>query len=129
MSVGLERYLLVALGGAVGSCARYALGGWVSARTGGTFPWGTLIVNVTGCFVIGVFLTAAVDRLVLDPRWRLLVAVGFCGGYTTFSTLAFETSKLLDARSVAFATLNVAGSFVAGIVAVRLGSAIAERMW
>lgn len=129
MAGELERYLLVAFGGAVGSCARFALGGWISGRTGGTFPWGTLIVNVTGCFVIGIFLTAAVDRLVLDPRWRLLVAVGFCGGYTTFSTLAYETSKLLDARSVAVAALNVAASFVAGILAVRVGSAIAERIW
>lgn len=129
MADGLERYALVAVGSAIGGCARYGLGGWVSARTGGAFPWGTLVVNVTGCFVLGLFLTAAVDRLVLDPRWRLLVAVGFCGGYTTFSALAYETSKLLDARSIALAALNVAASFVAGILAVRIGSALAERIW
>lgn len=129
MADGLERYAMVALGSAVGGCARYALGGWISSRTESAFPWGTLAVNVTGCFVIGLLLTAAFDRIAPDPRWRLLLAVGFCGGYTTFSTFAYETVKLLDARSIAFAALNVAASCAAGLVAVRLGRALAERIW
>jgi fluoride exporter len=127
MADGLERYLVVAVGSAAGGCARYALGSWIASRAGASFPWGTLVVNVTGCFVVGLFLTTAADRLALDPRWRLLVVTGFCSGYTTFSTLAYDTSKLLEARSAAFATANVVGSFAAGLVALRLGAALGGR--
>ena len=124
-----ERHLLVALGSALGGVARYAIGGLVDARVGTTFPWGTLVVNVTGCFVLGLFFTAAIDRLALDPRWRLLMGVGFCGGYTTFSTFGWETAGLLEGGSFAFAAANVAGSAVAGITAVYAGAALARWLW
>ena len=128
MPEGLDRYALVAVGSAAGGCARYAVAGLLPPRALSPFPWGTFVVNVTGCFVLGVFLTAAAERFGLDPRWRLLVAVGFCGGYTTFSALAHEASVMLDARSVALAALNVAGSFVAGVLALRLGATLAARV-
>lgn len=121
-----ERTLLIALGGAAGSVARYEVGSWIAARSGASFPWGTLGVNVTGSLVLGFFLTLALERVAVDPRWRLLVAVGFCGGYTTFSTLAWETAKLIDARSAAYAAANVGGSAVAGVVAVYAGAALAR---
>jgi len=124
-----ERYLLVALGSAIGGCTRYAISGFIASRYGTAFPWGTLVVNVTGSFVIGLFLTAAMDRLALDPRWRLLVAVGFCGGYTTFSTFTWETAGLLDAGNFAFATGNVGGSAIAGVAAIYAGAALARWLW
>ena len=96
----LERYLYVALGSALGGCGRYWIGGLISRRLGGSFPWGTFFVNVSGCFVIALFLTIAIERTALDPRWRLLIAVGFCGGYTTFSTFGWETVRLLDTGDV-----------------------------
>jgi CrcB protein len=129
MSDGFERYAIVALGSAVGGCARYALGGWISDRAGATFPWGTFVVNVTGCFVLGFFMTAALERLDIDPRWRLLVAVGVCGGYTTFSAFAYETSKLVAGRDYLFAGANVVSSAFAGLAAVWCGTALARWLW
>ncbi len=125
----IERYLLVAIGSAIGGCARYWVGGLVASRFGTAFPWGTLVVNATGSFVLGLFFTAAVDWAALDPRWRLLVAIGFCGGYTTFSTFAWETAGLLDGRSFAFAAGNVAGSAIAGVAAIYAGAALARWLW
>lgn len=119
-------YLYVAAGGAAGSCARYWLGNHIASRYGSSFPWGTFVINVTGSLVIGAFLALALERAALDPRWRLLVAVGFCGGYTTYSTFAWETARLLQMRSFAYAALNVAGSAVASVLAVLGGMALAR---
>ena len=124
-----ENYLLVALGSALGGCARYAVGGFVARTWGTVFPWGTMFVNLSGCFVIGLFLTLMLDRIILDPRWRLFVAVGICGGYTTFSTFAYETSKLLEARDYLLAAANMVGSALAGLAAVWSGTAIARWLW
>jgi fluoride exporter len=123
-----NRYLIVALGSAVGGCLRYGLGGFISSRWGTAFPWGTFVINVTGSFVIGAFLTFALQRIDIDPRWRLLVAVGFCGGYTTFSTFAWETAMLLQSRELSFALGNVLGSAVAGVLGI-LGGARFARWW
>lgn len=125
----VERYLLVALGSAIGGCARYGIGGLIASRWGTAFPWSTVVINVTGSFVIGLFLTAAMERAAVDPRWRLLVAVGFCGGYTTFSTFAWETVSLLDGRNFAFAAANVSGSAIAGVAAIYAGAALARWLW
>jgi CrcB protein len=76
--------LWVALGGGLGATARYVLGGWVVARLGSGFPFHTLLINVTGSLAIGVLLVLLTERLVVDPAWRLLLVVGFLGGYTTF---------------------------------------------
>ena len=124
----VETYLLVAAGSAVGGCARFAVGGVVARAWGSVFPWGTLVVNVTGCFVIGLFLTLALERLHLDERWRTLVAVGFCGGYTTFSSFAYEVTKLLEGRNYLLAAADVVGSTVAGLAALWCGAALA-RLW
>src|SRR5262245_29692566 len=93
---GLERgpsdpkYLIVMAGGAVGSLARYVAGTAIMSRYGGRFPLGTLVVNATGCFLIGVIMTL-MTREAPHPNWRLLLVVGFLGGYTTFATFAYET--------------------------------------
>src|SRR5260221_8966682 len=93
-------YLWVALGGALGSVARYWLSGVVAERVGETFPWGTIFVNVTGSFVIGFFggLTGPEGRLLVDPAVRIFFMVGICGGYTTFSSLSVQTLALARER-------------------------------
>jgi CrcB protein len=125
---GLQDLLVVALGSAVGGCARYGVAGLVAKRWGSAFPWGTFVVNVTGCFVIGLFASFAAQRLALDPRWRLFVAVGLCGGYTTFSAFALETSKLVEGRDWLTAAANVVASVLAGLAAVWCGAALAKAL-
>ena len=88
--------LLVALGGALGSVARYLVGGWISRRLGVSFPYGTLVINLTGSVIVGFFMIWATERVLIDPRWRLLVVVGFCGAFTTFSSYAFETMAYFE---------------------------------
>src|SRR5262245_11332533 len=107
---GFERYLLVGHGGAPRSDTRHALGSALASGRDTDFPWGTFAINITGSLVLGFFLSLAVDRLPIDPRLRLFMAVGFCGGYTTFSTFTCETAALLDAGRVAFAAANITGS-------------------
>lgn len=124
-----DTYALVALGGAAGSCLRFAVGRALNARGGSLLPWGTIAANVSGCFLVGLVVTAALSRPDADPRWRLLLAVGFCGGYTTLSTLAWETDELLLGRRFDLAALNAVGTLLAGLVAVRLGAALAARIW
>jgi fluoride exporter len=87
----LIRYLLVLFGGGVGALARYVAASAIMARFGGKFPLGTLVINVTGSFLIGFLMTMLTERFQLDPRWRLLLVVGFLGGYTTFSSFEWET--------------------------------------
>ena len=125
----LQQYALIALGGALGSCARYRLGSFIASRWGTAFPWGTFAVNVTGSIVIGAFLAVAGDRLHLDPRWRFFLAIGFCGGYTTFSTFTYETAMLIEARALGYAVANVALSSLAGVLGVFGGAALARRLW
>jgi len=129
MGDAFVRYALVAAGSAIGGCARYGIGLAVARRSASLFPWGTFLVNVTGCFVIGLFMAFAVERLTHDDRWRLFFAIGVCGGYTTFSTFAYETTKLVEGREYAFAAANVVGSALAGLAAVWIGGALAKWIW
>jgi fluoride exporter len=116
----VAKYLVVALGGAVGAVARYALGGWVQAKWGDSFPYGTLAINVSGSFVLGLFATLFLG-LAWSEHWRLLVAVGFLGAYTTFSTFSFESLQLLQAGRYRAAAFNLAGSVVLGLAAAFVG--------
>jgi fluoride exporter len=116
--------LLVAVGGAVGSVTRYLVGGWIAARVGGAFPYGTLIINVTASFIIGFFLAFAQERVGLSPYWRLFVAVGFVGGYSTFSTFEYEGIRLLQDREMLLGSVYLIGSVVAGGIAAIGGIAL-----
>jgi CrcB protein len=113
-------YVWVALGGAAGAAARFAVAQWTGARWGGTFPWGTLAVNLTGSLAIGLVLTLLLARGA-DPTYRLLLVTGFLGGYTTFSAFSFETLALLEARRWDAAALYVGGSVALGLLATALG--------
>lgn len=113
-------YLAVALGGALGSVARYLLAGWLGARAGGSFPWGTWVVNLGGTFLLGFFYTLALERSV-DPLVRTGVATGFLGAFTTFSTLNLEAWGLLTGGAWWPALLYLASSWLLGLVAFGAG--------
>ena len=120
-------YAWVGLGGCVGACARYALGNAVGRRFGIAFPYGTFVVNLTGAFLIGVILTLLTERYVADPRWRLLLVVGVLGGYTTFSSFAYEAFALADRGEWLRAAVYVVGSNVLGIAACVAGILLTRR--
>lgn len=123
----MDRYIMVMLGGAVGSLARYVLGTAIMTRLGPQFPWGTFAINVSGSFLIGLLMTLFTERLHVDPNWRLVLVVGFLGGYTTFSSFEWETFSLAGGGSRLLAIFNIAGSVVFGYVAVWLGAALAAK--
>ncbi len=111
--VSVEKYLWIGLGGFLGANARFLVGTWALEKWGPNFPAGTLLVNVTGSFLLGVTLAITAGRLGLDPRLRLLLAVGFMGAYTTFSTYAYETAQLL-----------LTGTWWPGIISVLANNAV-----
>lgn len=116
-------YLWVAIGGALGSVSRFWVSGIVAGRYGETFPWNTFVVNVAGSFIIGLFaaLTATEGRGFASPGVRQFVMVGFCGGYTTFSSFSLQTLNLLRDREWLYAGGNVLASVAACMIAVWLG--------
>lgn len=115
--------LLVALGGGAGSATRYLVGGWIANRFGAAFPYGTFVINVTGSFIIGFFLAFAEERASLGPYWRLFFAVGFVGGYTTFSTFEYESVRLLQDGETLLAAVYLIGSVITGGIAAFSGIA------
>jgi CrcB protein len=120
----MTKILLVGLGGFVGALSRYGLSGIVHRQVGGSFPYGTLVVNVLGCLAVGGFLHLVEDRSMLGPGARVFLSIGLLGGFTTFSSFGYETVELLRAREAGLAVLNVAGNLVLGLSAVWLGRAI-----
>ena len=118
-------YLWVAVGGAFGSVGRFWIGGLVAARFGETFPFGTLIINVTGSFLIGIFAAMTSPEGGMDPRSRIvasrLLMTGVCGGYTTFSSFSLQTLQLVQDRQWLYAGGNILFSVVLCMIAVWLG--------
>jgi CrcB protein len=114
------------LAGGAGALCRYALGGWVQSLTGVTFPWGTFVVNIAGALIFGFVAELAGERGLIPPEARIVVLAGFAGAFTTFSTLAFETTGLLQDREWLLAAGNYLGQGVAGIAAILAGVALAR---
>jgi len=111
----------VAFGGAVGALSRFGLDALIERRTQSLFPWSTLVINVSGCLAVGFIIAALVDGH-RAPQWlRMGLVIGFCGGYTTFSTFAQETLDLVEARDIATAVASVAANVLVGVVAVFVG--------
>jgi len=119
-------YAWVIAGAVIGAPLRYFVGSRVQGWLGGEFPWGTLAVNLTGCFLIGLLLGLAEQRDLLNREARLLLVTGFLGSYTTFSAFGWETYGLLRADDVGRAVANAAASVVAGVLAAWAGAALAR---
>jgi len=122
------RTLLVGVGGLFGSVARYWVAGVVQRLDGSTFPVGTLSVNVLGSFILGLLMALSLDRGLINADTRLLLATGFCGGFTTMSTFSYETVALLRDGSAAAAAGNVGITLVACLAAVALGDLAARLL-
>jgi len=126
----LARYAVVALGSALGGLARYGCGMLAVALWGPEFPWGTILINLIGSFIIGGFatLTAPEGRIYVGALGRLFVMAGFCGGYTTFSAFSLETLELLQRARPLAAAANVGASLAFCLFAVWLGHVLARRV-
>lgn len=113
--------VLIALGGALGAVSRFLLGNAVSQAVGSALPYGTFVVNVIGCFAMGLLMTIIVDRELLPASWRLLLCVGLLGGFTTFSSFAYEGLMLLNEGRLLAVLAYVGGSVGLGLVAAAAG--------
>ncbi len=118
----MTKYLWVALGGALGSLSRYVVGVWVYKRFGTVFPYGTFVINISGCFLIGLVITFLDVRTGMAAAWRYAIPIGFIGAYTTFSTFEYETLRAAQGGQPGVAFLNIALSVVVGYLAVWLGA-------
>jgi CrcB protein len=126
----LQLYLAVAAGGALGTVGRFFLSGVIANAFGATFPWGTLIINITGSFVIGFFgtLTGPDGRLLVSGVTRQFVMVGICGGYTTFSSFSLQTLNLMNDGEWLYAGWNVLGSVALCLLFVWIGAMMATTL-
>jgi CrcB protein len=119
-------FVIVALGAIFGANLRYVLSRLIAKVIGPVFPYGTLVINVTGSFVVGWFMIWTTERVLIDPRWRLLIVIGFCGGFTTFSSYAFETMAYLEQGQWALMTTNMVANNVLSLLAALAGMALAR---
>jgi len=120
------KYIHLIIGGAIGTIARYALSGAAYRVFGSGFPYGTFFVNLIGCFILGFLVSFSERKLFLDVNIRLLLMVGFCGAFTTFSTVVLETANLIKDGEVARAFLNVLVNVVIGFIVLRIGILFGE---
>lgn len=119
-------FVVVSIGAIVGANLRYILSRYAAKVLGPVFPYGTLIINVVGSFVVGWFMIWTTERVLLDPRWRLLVVVGFCGGFTTFSSYAFETMAYFEQGQWWLMATNFLSNNLLCLCAALVGMALAR---
>lgn len=124
----LRDVALISLGAVIGANLRFAVNRVALKYLSASVPYGTLIVNVTGSFVLGFFLAWTTERVLASPHWRSLVAVGFCGAYTTYSSYGFETVALLEQGHYGLATANFLANNVLSLLAVVAGMALARAL-
>lgn len=120
--------LSLLVGGAFGTLSRFMLSAVVNRSAGTGFPYGTMSVNLLGCFILGVLVTVSESRYFLTPNLKLLLIVGFCGAFTTFSTFIIETANLMKDGETTKAFLNVMLSVVVGFIVLRLGVLVGENI-
>lgn len=124
----MQKYFFIALGGSLGSIARYWVGSTVASRMGTRFPYGTFVINLTACIIIGFAMVFLSRRTELNPAWRFLVPIGFVGAYSTFSTFEWETYSSLQTGDFLIAGLYIGLSCALGLVGVWLGVMIARAI-
>ena len=121
------RIVLLIVFGAAGTLARYGLQGLVHDRAGGAFPWGTLAVNLSGCFFLGLIAQYTLNHMLVPPEWRMAITIGFFGAFTTFSTFGWESVKMLEDGEWLRAFFYVSASVLAGLLLTLAGIRIANR--
>lgn len=121
-------YAFIALGGALGALGRYFLSTWVYSKSDVIFPWGTFVVNILGCFILGMVYVWGTEKLVMSSNMRAFLAIGLLGAFTTFSTFSLETINIIKDGEIKIALLNTVGSVIVGLLAVWLGTVIAELL-
>jgi CrcB protein len=121
------RLALIAIFGAVGTLLRYGIQVFVQVGTASTFPWGTMMINLTGCFLLGLIGQMTLNRMMISADWRVAITVGFFGGYTTFSSFGWETAKMFEEGRWLPATGYVAASVVIGLLLSVAGIRLANR--
>ena len=124
----IKDILVISLGAIFGANARWAISRYLAKAVGPVFPYGTLVINVSGSFIVGFFMIWARERALLDPRWRLLIVVGFCGAFTTFSSFAFETMAYFEQGQWALLATNFVSNNLLCIFAVLGGMALARAL-
>lgn len=122
----MANVILIGLGGFAGAICRYLVAVGIGERWGRSFPLGTLAINLSGSFLIGLLMTLLMERFVASPLWRSLLVIGFLGAYTTFSTFEYETGNLLKDGELLYAALNVILSVFMGFAALKAGEIIAK---
>jgi CrcB protein len=124
----MQKILVIALGGALGTLSRYGLGAWISSKWNQGFPLHTFLINVSGAFLLGFLNILFIERLTISPLWRLGIGVGFLGAFTTFSTFGFEVISLLEGGSFFTAGLYTFLSILVGFTGVALGVGLARLL-
>ena len=119
---------IIGIGGFLGAITRYGVAIWIGQRWGRSFPLGTFAVNITGSLLIGFIMPLLTERFMANPQWRLFLAVGFLGAYTTFSTFEYETGALVKDGEWLIAAMNVIFSVIAGFIALKLGEVFAKSI-
>lgn len=122
------KIIAIAVAGMCGALARYFLSGWISSISGSNFPYGTLVVNIIGSFLISFITILLVEKLAVDPIWRVSITIGFLGSFTTFATFEYETLRLLQNGLTWLALGNILGSVTLGLGAVSLGFLVAKTL-
>lgn len=126
MKDSIVNFVLVSAGAIVGANLRYILSRYAAKVLGPVFPYGTLIINMLGSFIVGWFMIWTTERVLVDPRWRLLIVVGFCGGFTTFSSFAFETMAYFEQGQWLLMSTNLLSNNVLCLAAALAGMALAR---
>jgi CrcB protein len=124
----VRNILLISLGAIAGANLRYFVAQAVARLIPSNFPYGTLVINISASFILGLFLVWTTERVIADPRWRLLIAVGFCGGYSTYSSFAYETFALIEQGRWALFVSNIISMNVLCLIGVALGAAVARSI-
>ncbi len=124
----MTKYLLISLGAILGANARYLVQTWFADHGWAAFPLGTLVINVSGSFILAFFVTLTTERVLADPNLRFLVAVGFCGAYTTFSSLTYETWTVFNTGGWWPAAVNLVGTMALGVLATLAGVLLARAL-
>ena len=124
----MQTILLISVGAIIGVNLRYFVAQYVAKLIPSSFPYGTLVINISASFILGLFLIWTTERVLVDPRWRLFVATGFCATYSTYSSYAFETFALFEKGQWLVAGLNILATNVVCFVAVVLGAVVARSL-